>query len=480
MNRTKIVCTIGPASEKLTILRSMIKAGMNVARLNFSHGSYRNHTLLIKRIRQLSKEMNRPIAILQDLQGPRIRIGKLSTEQIKLKNQEKIILSTKINPKLDRVPVNYSKLTNDLKKNDRILLADGLIELKTLSIKGKEIICRVINGGVLTSHAGINLPDTQLSISIITKKDKQDLRFGIQQGVDFVALSFVTTDREIKSLKRMISRVQQELNLPVGKNKKSPIKVISKIERPEAVSNFSAILSASDGIMVARGDLGIEMPPQDVPLIQKNIIDRCLESAKPVIVATQMLNSMIEQPRPTRAEVSDVANAVIDHTDAIMLSGETASGKYPVQSVKMMSKIIEETEASIYDDFILKDLNKQKSSDLIAINQMACYLAKKVNAKFILVASSSGDTGRLISRYRPELPILVATNQQRVRRQLCLSWGVAPFVLPICKNIDELIKKATIFIKEHFIIKAGDKIIVVAGQPVGISQNVNLVKVHVL
>jgi len=327
---------------------------------------------------------------------------------------------------------------------------------------------------LVETHKGINLPETDLSIPTITAKDKKDLEFGIKNNVDMVALSFVRTADDVLSAKKMIDRFSKKFKI----NKKFPTKVIVKIEKPEAVKNFKQILEATDGVMVARGDLGIEMPADKVPLIQKKIIDKCLQTAKPVIVATQMLDSMIVNPRPTRAEVSDVANAVIDHTDAVMLSGETANGKFPVESVKIMAKIANRTENSRYDDFEFRKIFKGKLMVDDAISSSANLLAKNLKAKAILVASISGYTGRVISRYRPELPILVSTNNEKVRRQLNLSWGVRPFVLTKSDTIEDLIDKAIIYIKKKQWVKKGDKIILISGFPLGKSGTVNWVKIH--
>jgi pyruvate kinase len=470
MKRTKIVCTIGPTSDKKNILTKMIKAGMNVARLNMSHGSQAYHQKNIKLIRQLAKQANQPIAIIADLQGPRIRVGILAQKGIDLKRGQSVIFTTKLQSGGKKIPVTYAKMHKDLKPGQRILIADGIMEFRVEKINGQDILAKVVVGGFLTSSKGINLPDTQISLPALSIKDKKDVQFGVKNGVDFFALSFVRSTDEILALKNLIARFG-------GKNAFQP-KIIAKIERPEAVDNIKAIIEASDGIMVARGDLGIELPVEDVPLIQKDIINICLKKSKPVIVATQMLESMVNNLRPTRAEVSDVANAVIDHTDAVMLSGETANGKYPVEAVATMAKIIIKTEKSELDNLSSRMEFRHK----IKLDDAVCYsatvLAKETKAKLILVASLSGYTARLISRYRPELPILVATNSAKVRNQLNLDWGVVPFVLPDCKSIEQLLALADKYIKVNKYVKAGDKIIVVAGQPLGKSGNVNWVKVQ--
>jgi pyruvate kinase len=473
MKRTKIVCTIGPASEKQAILEKMIKAGMNVARLNFSHGTYKEHAKIIKNIRQAAEKLGEPVAIMADLQGPRIRVGELPPKGIELKNKSQVVLTTEKEKAENKIPVTYPRLHEDLKSGDRILIADGLFELKVLKIKDQDIFCEVINGGLLTSHKGINLPGISLSLGAMTEKDQEDLKFAVSQEVDLVALSFVTRANDVFELRNLIGRYEEEL----GRKKEAPIKIIVKIERGQAVDNFREILEATDGVMVARGDLGIEMPAEDVPLIQKKLIDQCLEAAKPVIVATQMLESMVGNPRPTRAEVSDVANAVIDHTDAVMLSAETASGKYPVGAIETMAKIIKKTEASFYDDLTITEQIKKIKPVEEAVGNMANILARTIDAEAILVASLGGYTGRLVSRYRPEMPIFVATDNGRVQRQLNLSWGIIPFVLPSCRSVEELINHSIDHIKKEKYIQKKDKIIIVAGEPVGRSGLINLVEI---
>jgi len=338
MKRTKIVCTIGPASDRKAILKRMINSGMNVARLNFSHNVLSYHAKLIKTLRALAKETKNPIAIIQDLQGPRIRLGDLPAKGLVVKKGQEVVLTTSKSHQ-NKIPVTYEKMHLDIEPKDRILIADGLMELVAEKIAGRDILCRVVIGGTLFSHKGINLPDTNVSVPSLTDKDKTDLLFGVKQNVDFVAMSFVRTAKDVYDLKYLIQKYAKKLKL-----KTAPIRVVVKIERKEAIENIDEIIEATDAVMVARGDLGIELPAEDVPLMQKMIIDKCLQAAKPVIVATQMLDSMIHSPRPTRAEVSDVANAVIDHTDAVMLSGETASGDFPVETVDTMRKIIEKAE----------------------------------------------------------------------------------------------------------------------------------------
>lgn len=472
---TKIGATIGPNCEQKEILSEMMLAGMSWARLNFSHGTHENHAELIKNIRETAKDLDRPIAILQDLQGPKIRIGKMPESGFEIKLGEEVILNTTVEELTgNEIPLTYPGLEEHFKPGERILVDDGRVELTVLEAGGGKIKCKVVEGGVVTSHKGINLPDTKLSIPILGEKDKNDLKFGIQAGVDVVALSFVHEAKDILDLRFLIKEYEKEL----GIKEEQSIKIIAKIERREAVNNIDSILEVVDGVMIARGDLGLELNAAEVPLVQKSIIDKANHLAKPVIVATQMLDSMKQNRRPTRAEVSDVANAVIDHADSLMLSNETAVGNHPTLVIKTMSDIISSTEKSKYDDTDFADFRRSKAQVGLAVTELSRLLAEEVHAKLILAASISGETGRLISHVRPSLPILVATGGERARRQLNLSWGVYPFILPECKSIEELVERSINYIKDHKIAKKGDKMIVVAGEPVGHVGTVNLVEVR--
>ncbi len=448
--RTKIVCTIGPASQDPAILKSLVEAGMNVCRLNFSHGTHESHAELIKKIREISAETGEPLAILQDLQGPKIRVGELPEEGVMLVAGKTIIFTSGQGEIPKKIPVTYPDLHQDVKAGQRLLLDDGLLEVKVKSVKDKDVSCEIITGGKLTSHKGLNLPETKTSISAITDKDKDDIKFGVEQKVDWVALSFVRSADDIRELRRLIGD--------------DSIKVMAKVEKPEAVEQMDEIIAAVDGIMVARGDLGIEIPAERVPVVQKDLIAKCLMAAKPVIVATQMLDSMIRNPRPTRAEVSDIANAVIDHTDAVMLSGESASGAYPLEAVKIMAATVHETEESKYDD--LPDTN------------IGSMLARDHQAKAVIVCSLSGNSARYVSRERPEAPIYVAVSNDRLMRQLNLSWGVHAFMVDPVKTVPELIESALYALKKDKKIAAGDEIILVAGEPVGESGHVELVELR--
>lgn len=478
MKRTKIICTIGPASEKEPTLYKMIKSGMNVARLNFSHGTYKHHKMLMKNIRLASKKAKQPIAILQDLQGPRIRVGKLPKEGVPLKKNKEYLFTTDVKYKdkynNDKIFVTYNNLHKDLKKDEIILLKDGLIKVKVISIRGKDFKVKVLIPGVIESNKGMNFPNTKLKISPITKKDIKDLEFGIKQNIDWVAISFVSSAKDIITLRKLIQKFEKKLKI---KNK-YPIKIIPKIEKAPAVENIDEIIDVSDGIMIARGDLGIELPPQKVPLHQKMIIEKSRKKAKPVVVATQMLESMMSNSRPTRAEVSDIANAVIDHTDAVMLSGETAGGKYPVESVKVMSDTIISTEESKFDDL---EFDARLDQEIVTFHQSmglvcgAIAASKKINA--IFVASLSGKSAQFISRYRPELPIIMCTINDRVMRQLTLSWGVIPCITKEYEDSKSMIKEELKKLIKDGFIKKGDNILFVIGYKVGKKGSPNIIKI---
>lgn len=475
LKKTKICCTIGPACGSVKILTDMVKAGMNVARLNFSHGDYASHAVLIKNIRKAEEITGEPIAIMQDLQGPKIRVGSLPEAGVPIKVGDEIVFDTSLTEYQNiGIPLDYPDLHKFLEPGQRILVDDGHIEIKVKNVAGTKIISEVVEGLVIFSHKGLNLPDSELDIAAISEKDRKDLKFGIEQEVDLVALSFVSSAKDIMDLRFLIKHFEEEL----GIKNQQPIRLVAKIERRVAVNNLEEILDAADGIMVARGDLGLEMSAAEVPLVQKKIIDAANARAKPVIVATQMLDSMKDNRRPTRAEVSDVANAVIDHADTLMLSNETAVGKYPVLVVKTMADTIVSAEKSHYDDTGLPPIHKRGTTTDVAITELSRILAQEVKAKIILAASISGETGRMISHVRPPLPILVGTSSQRVQRQLNLSWGVISFILEPCKTIEELVERSIAYIKKNKIAKTGDNMVVVAGEPVGHAGNVNLVEVR--
>lgn len=468
--RTKIICTIGPASNTTEKLVALTEAGMNVCRLNFSHGTHEEHAQVIKRIREVRKKTGEPLAILQDLQGPKIRVGELPKEGVTLEQGKEIIFTTGKAIIPTKLPVTYAQLHQDAKPGQTILLDDGLLMVTVKEVKGKDVVCDVIHGGLLTSHKGMNLPETKTSISAVSDKDREDLRFGVEQGVDWVALSFVRSAQDLHELRNMIAEDEKALGL----KPEAPIRIIAKIEKPEAIEHIDEIIEATDAIMVARGDLGIEVPAAKVPLYQKEIIAKCLKAAKPVIVATQMLDSMIRNPRATRAEISDIANAVIDHADATMLSGETASGAYPVESVETMSATIREVEGSKFDDLPVQiHLESDPES---SVTNIANVLAHSSQAQAISVSSMSGQGVRLVSRYRPELPIFAGTPYPRVMAQLNLSWGVLPFLTPMCQDVGELLRVSTEHLLKEGHLKKGDEVIMVAGEPLSKSGFINLVE----
>ncbi|MEK7473655.1 MAG: pyruvate kinase [Patescibacteria group bacterium] len=468
--RTKIVCTIGPVSEEVETLAALTEAGMNVCRLNFSHGTHENHAELIRRIRQVRELTGEPLSILQDLQGPKIRVGELPKEGIELVAGKTVVFTSDTGDIPKTIPVTYPNLHEDVKPGQRLLLNDGLLEVTVKSVKGRDVICEVVTGGKLTSHKGLNLPETETKISAITDKDKEDLIFGVAQGVDWIALSFVRSAEDIRSLRALIEAEEKKLAKP----RELPIGIIAKIEKPQAVERMDEIIAEVDGIMIARGDLGIELPAEKVPVIQKDLIKKCLAAGKPVIVATQMLDSMIRNPRPTRAEVSDIANAVIDHADATMLSGETASGSHPVEAVKTMAATIAETEQSSYDDVPIQ--TRLKESPDVAMTNVASILARMTDTKAIIIASTDGAAARLVSRYRPEVPMYLVTPSEQVAYRLNLTWGIRPLHLPDTKTVPELLEKGMSELKRRKLLADGDEVVMVAGDALGDSGMVQLVE----
>ncbi len=461
--KTKIVCTLGPTSQSIKTLTEMVKAGMNVARLNFSHGDHENHALLIRNIRAVAKKLGTTITIVQDLHGPKIRVLAMK-QPMTVKIGQTVIIGQDFDLDLD--------VKKSIREKQRILIEDGLIELEVEKIHGNKVYCMALSPGKIQSHKGVNLPRTKLKIPILTDKDIDDLKFGLKQDVDYVALSFVRTAKDVENLRKLIVKYNpKNLDLP---------KIIAKIEKPEAVKNFDAVLKASDAVMVARGDLGVEMPESQVPIIQKTIIQKALKASKPVIVATQMLDSMIRNPRPTRAEVSDVANAVIDQTDCVMLSGETAFGRYPVKAVLEMARIIETTEKSIF-----LPLHKRLSQIVVnkaeAIADSVYNLAIHTKAKVIVGATESGFTAREVAHERPRHAILVMlTPRPKTLRQMQMIWGVRGFMMPQADNLEQLLDTMIEVIKKNKLAKKGDKVIVVTGEPLGQKENLNLVEVKTI
>ncbi|MFZ3105989.1 MAG: pyruvate kinase [Candidatus Hydromicrobium sp.] len=479
MRKTKIICTIGPASKEENILRGLITGGMDIARINTSHCDSEEVMEIVKKIRRVSQEFKRNTAIILDLQGPKIRVSDLKNK-IRLERKQKVIFTVANNYDYSHsginniIKVTYDKFIEDIKKGSRIFIDDGLIECKVLDINipKKSAVCEVITGGLLSSHKGINIPGVPISADSVTKKDLEFLNLGLKLEVDFIAQSFVRNSYDIEKIKRVIS------------GKKSHAMVIAKIEKNEAVDNFDSILNSADAVMVARGDLGIEMDPEEIPNIQKRIIKKANMLGKPVITATQMLDSMMRNPRPTRAEVSDVANAIIDGSDSVMLSGETAVGKYPLESLKMMVKIINKTEASLDYDTILrnntimrKKLKIDRNTITEAISFASCEIANMLNAKAIISSTESGHTARQVSKNRPRSMIIGASPNQRVVRQLMISWGVFPAKTKFTKNIDMMIDESINVSKKLKYINIGDRVVITAGVLVNKPGSTNLINV---
>ena len=467
VRRTKIVCTLGPATQTLPKIRELIRAGMDVARLNFSHGSHEQHATLTGWVRQAAAEAGRPVAILQDLAGPKIRTGRLRGQRpVTLTAGQKLRLTpAEIEGSSSRVSVTYPGLARDVRKGNTILLSDGLIELQVLGTSGEEVETQVINGGVLGERKGVNLPGARLRIESLTPKDEADLEFGIQVKVDYVALSFVRKAGDVSRVKSLVKRGG------------APIPVFAKLEKPEAIANLDAILAVSDGVMVARGDLGVELPLEQVPLIQKEIIQKASAARIPVITATQMLESMIQNPRPTRAEASDVANAILDGTDAVMLSGETASGLYPIQAVETMARIAAQADQKNVET----SLRRRGYPPDIAetISESVVHAAHTLAAKAIVVFTRSGSTSRLISKYRPPCPIYAFCHEERVARRAAMYWGVIPFTMPLALDQDATLAQAEAELLLRKLVSPGDILAVVAGAP-GKPGQTNLMKlIHV-
>ncbi len=462
MRKTKIVCTIGPASSGSGVLEEMVQAGMDVARLNFSHGSMEEHKGVINRIRRISKAHNRPLAIMQDLPGPKIRTGEVGPEPVVLKKGGNVIITgKKLLCSSQKISVSYAGFVRNVRPGNAILIDDGKIKLRVVDVyrDRKEVMCRVVEGGPLKTHKGVNLPDTDLDIDALTENDKKYMAFGLDSGVDLVALSFVGCAKDILAAKHFM------------KLKRRTVPIIAKIERRQALSNLDGILEAADGVMVARGDLGVETDLEDVPVVQKKIIHACVLMGKPVITATQMLESMVSSSTPTRAEVADVANAVLDGTDAVMLSEETAVGKYPVNCVRMMKRIALKAEASMgeedrggYVKFLAdEEIGEKTIQD--AITHSAHHAARDVKARAIIACTTTGKTARMVARHRPDCPIIGVSPSEDVLNQLCLTRGVYPARMKVAKNTDEMMREAEKVALKTGLVKKGDTVVITAGYP---------------
>jgi pyruvate kinase len=473
MRRVKIICTIGPASREPDVLTNIAGAGMNVARVNFSHGTHEYHRGTIERVRQVSEQLQKPIAILADLQGPKLRVGKMQEGGVLLRKGDELVLTVEdIIGQPGRVSIQYKELPKRVRPGERILLDDGLLEVEVVSATDSEIVTRVIIGGLLVDNKGMNLPDASLDIPALTPKDLEDVRFALANQVDWIALSFVRTAHEVLELKSIIQNDSAFGRVPP---------VVSKIEKPEAVRNIDAIINASDAIMVARGDLGIEVATETVPMIQKQIIAKCLAAAKPVITATQMLDSMIRNPRPTRAEASDVANAVLDGSDAIMLSGETATGSYPVESVETMVKIAEEAEKALLStDLRMRYAAPEVYTAAGAVCHAAMQTANELNAKAIIAPTVSGATARFIASFRPKVPVIAATPSPMVQRQLCMYWGTYPLLTRRLSNTDEVVNDAITVAQQAKLVLPGDTVVLTAGVVGSVRSATNLMMVRTI
>ncbi|MEN2467079.1 pyruvate kinase [Ornithinibacillus sp. FSL M8-0202] len=473
MRRTKIVCTIGPASESVETLVELINAGMNVARLNFSHGDYEEHGARIKNIREAAKQTGKTVAILLDTKGPEIRTGTFKDGQAELVQGNTVYISmNEVEGTAERFSITYPGLIDDVQVGSKILLDDGLIELQVEEIdrQNKELKTVALNSGLIKNKKGVNVPNVAVNLPGITDKDAKDIEFGIEQDVDFIAASFVRRPSDILEIKELLE-----------KHNAAHIQIIPKIENQEGVDNIDSILEVSDGLMVARGDLGVEIPAEDVPLVQKKLIRKCNTAGKPVITATQMLDSMQRNPRPTRAEASDVANAIFDGTDAIMLSGETAAGNYPVESVQTMNNIAEKTETALDHQSILK--NRSESVDMTitdAISQSVTHTAMNLSVSAIITPTESGHTARMIAKYRPKAPIIAVTYSDRVNRQLSLVWGVLPITGEKAGSTDEMLDVAIDLGLQANLLKRGDRVVITAGVPVGETGTTNIMKVHII
>ena len=463
----KIVCTLGPASNSSEMIVRLMHAGMDVARLNFSHGTHEDHARTIKRVREASARLSKPIGILADLQGPKIRTGALKGRQpVQLVKGQRFTISIRpVEGTSEGVSTTYTRMARDVSRGDRILLGDGLIELHVISTTSTQVNCKVVNGGLLGEHKGINLPGVRLRIPAVTPKDHEDLVFALEQGANFVAVSFVRSAKDVLQAKKAILRAKHD------------VPVIAKLEKPEAIDNLDEILLVSDGVMVARGDLGVEMSPEKVPVVQKQIIAKACEARRPVITATQMLESMTQNPRPTRAETSDVANAVFDGSDALMLSAETASGCYPLEAVQMMDRIIREAEAN--NPHVLRP-NPAQFNIAETASELICHASEELHMKVIAVFTETGSTARLVSKHRPRRPIIAFSTIQETRRRLSLNWGVFPRTIAKVQDIEELVQVAEKRLLEEHLVQPGDVVGIVAGTPLFVGGTTNFMKFLVI
>ena len=469
MKRTKIVCTVGPSTDKPGTLEAMIKAGMNVARFNFSHGNHEGHAARIKQVREAAAAVQAPVAIMLDTKGPEIRMGKFVNKSVTLLEGASFTLTARDIPgTVEIVSVNYKGLPDEVTAGQTILLADGLVSLRIVEVNGPDIVTVVENTGEISDFKRVAVPDVQLGLPFLSEQDVQDILFGVEQGVDFIAASFVQKAADVLAIRRVLE------------SRGADGHIIAKIENAAGVKNIDEILKVADGVMVARGDLGVEIPTEDVPIIQKMLIRRCNQVGKPVITATQMLESMMVNPRPTRAEATDVANAIMDGTDAIMLSGETASGKYPLEAVTVMATLARRTEAALNYASVLATHNEacDHITTTDAISHATVQVAYELNAAAIITSTESGYTARMVSKYRPQAVIVAVTPKEKMLRRMLLLWGVQPVFVPQSSNTDEMMSNAITGAMASGWIKSGDLVVITAGIPVGITGTTNMIKVH--
>ena len=470
MPRTKIVCTIGPTSSSPEVMRDLMRAGMNVARINFSHGDHTTHAHSIATLRRVAEEEGRLVAVIADLQGPKLRVGEIEGGAVKLREGDVVTLTSRLRPgATDEIPVPHPQLLRDLRPGQTVLLDDGRLELVVVRAGEGNLKCRVVAGGQLTSHKGINVPGATLNLSALTLKDREDALFALEQGVDFFALSFVRRPTDVRELRQLL------------KSRGASVSIIAKIEKPEALSVFDEIMAEADGIMVARGDLGVETPAEEVPFHQKSIIRACNQAGKPVITATQMLQTMIENPRPTRAEASDIVNAILDGTDAVMLSGETAVGRYPIEAVETMATICANAEAHLPRGRLLHtgDGDHRHGTVTEAISCAAVEIASEVGARAIITATMSGMTARMVARHRPSVPVVAVTPSRMTLFRLMLVWGVEPVLVPEFKTTDEMMRVMMRSACEKGVAAWGDPVVLTAGIPFG-GGGTNMLEVHVV
>ena len=470
MRKTKIICTLGPSTDQEGVLRELVANGMNVARFNFSHGSHEEHLGRFEKLKAIREELGKPVAALLDTKGPEIRLKDFKNGTEMLEAGQTFTLTTReVEGTKEICSITYKDLPQDVQPGGTIMLDDGLIKLQIITVNDTDIVCKVLNNGKIKNKKGVNVPGVHLSMPYMSQRDRDDIIFGAQQGFDFIAASFVRTAQDVYDIRNLLNEYD------------SDIRIIAKIENREGVNNIDSILAAADAVMVARGDLGVEIDFTELPGIQKNIIERSFSFGKPIVTATQMLDSMIVNPRPTRAEISDVANAIYDGTSAIMLSGETAAGAYPVEALKTMSAIAERTEQ---EGFHLRgrmmDSNPGKISVSDATAHAACLTARDVNAAAIVTVSESGTTARLLSKYRPQQPIIACVMREQVQRQLSLSWGITPLMMSLAHSTDELIEMSTALAEKNGYLHNGELAVVTAGVPVGVSGTTNMIKIHMV